>query len=177
MPFLPSLPEDATTRHIFERIPERFRPVAELGHVIMRADSYLSPGLRELMGAYVSTLNDCAYCAGGHVAAAERFGVDPGLLQALLDDVDTAGIEDKLKPLFSYIRKLTLTPYKMVQADADTVYAAGWSERDLEDAIAVACLFSFMNRLVDGYGIVADESQFSERGRMHAEMGYLGQFR
>jgi hypothetical protein len=45
---------------------------------------------------------------------------------------------------------------------------AGWDETALHSAIAVCCLFSFMNRLVDGHGIEADATLFAERGRKHA---------
>ncbi|MDT8398066.1 MAG: peroxidase-related enzyme [Pseudomonadales bacterium] len=175
MPFFSSLPEDATTRHIFQRSPQRFHAFAEFSQSLMRGDSPLSPGVRELLGAYVSALNECAYCVGGHIATAKRFGIEPDLLQALLDDIDNAHIEDRLKPLFRYVKKLSSTPHKMVQADADAVFALGWPEQALEDAIGVCCSFSFMNRLVQGYGIVADDTKFDERARQHAELGYVGQ--
>jgi len=50
----------------------------------------------------------------------------------------------------------------MTEADAAPVYAAGWDERALYDAIVVCALFNFMNRLVDGCGIVADEAKRTE---------------
>ena len=67
-----------------------------------------------------------------------------------------------------------MTPTRMTQADA--VFAAGWDEAALHSAIAVCCVFNFMNRLVDGHGIEADRASFTERGRKHVEMGYLAQY-
>jgi hypothetical protein len=69
-----------------------------------------------------------------------------------------------------------MTPTRMRQADADAVFAAGWDEAALHSAIAVCCLFNFMNRLVEAHGIEADRASFSERGRKHVEMGYLAQY-
>ena len=43
----------------------------------------------------------------------------------------------------------------MSQEDADQVYAAGWDERALHDAIEVCALFNFMNRFVEGHGLIA----------------------
>ncbi len=64
----------------------------------------------------------------------------------------------------------------MVQADADAVYAAGWSEKTLHDAIMVCCCYSFMNRLADGHGLPSDPALFKERGRRHADNGYFTQY-
>lgn len=129
-----------------------------------------------MLGAYVSSLNACQYCYGGHRAAAELFGVAPETIDGLIHDVASAPVDPKLRPIVSYVKKLTLTPTRMTQADAGAVFAAGWDEAALHSAIAVCCLFNFMNRLVEGHGIKADWATFGERGRKHVEMGYLGQF-
>lgn len=176
MTFFPSLPEDATVFHVWNAQPEIYAPMARVTEAIMRGQSPFTPGERELMASYVSGLNACQYCAGGHAAAAEAFGVDEGFLGRLLDDVDASGVDQKLAPVLAYVKKLTLTPSRMTQADADAVYAAGWDEQALHDAIAVCSLFSFMNRLVDGHGVAADASVFGERGRRHKELGYLDQY-
>ena len=142
----------------------------------MRGPSAFSPGQRELIAAYVSGVNACTYCLGGHVAAAEAFGVEIGLFEQLMDDVDSAGVDERLKPVLMFVKKLTLTPALMTQADADAVFAAGWDEKALHDAIVVCCMFNFMNRLVDGHGIRTNPDVFGERGRRHKEFGYLDQF-
>ena len=40
----------------------------------------------------------------------------------------------------------------MTQEDADAVFAAGWSEQALADAICVCAHFNMVNRLVEGLG-------------------------
>jgi uncharacterized peroxidase-related enzyme len=176
MPFFPSMPEDATTKHIFTAHPGIYSHWARVCEAILRGASPLTPAERELIGAYVSSLNACQYCYGGHRAAAELFGVPPETIEHLIRDLTSAPIEGKLRPIFAYVKKLTLTPARMTQADADAVFAAGWDETALHSAIAVCCLFSFMNRLVDGHGIEADQKAFGDRGRKHVEIGYVGQY-
>lgn len=57
------------------------------------------------------------------------------------------------------------------------MFAAGWSEAALRDAIAVCFLLSLMNRLVEGHGIRAiPERSIVERGRRHQALGYVQQF-
>jgi hypothetical protein len=62
----------------------------------------------------------------------------------------------------------------MAQADADAVFAAGWEERALHDAIAITARMSFMHRLVEGYGF---EPLSREVARKHAKkrvmLGYV----
>jgi hypothetical protein len=65
-------------------------------------------------------------------------------------------LNDKLKPVLAYVRKLTLTPTRMTADDAQAVYAAGWDEQALFDAISVCALFNFMNRIVEGSGLRAN---------------------
>jgi uncharacterized protein YciW len=54
-----------------------------------------------------------------------EWGIEDGLLDRLLDDLESAPIEQRLKPLLAFVRKLTLTPAQITQADADAVFAAG----------------------------------------------------
>jgi alkylhydroperoxidase family enzyme len=104
------------------------------------------------------------------------FGVAPEAIDGLINDLATAPIDSKLRPILAFVKKLTLTPTRMTQADADAVFAASWDEAALHSAIAVCCLFNFMNRLVDAHGIEADRASFTERGRKHVEMGYVAQY-
>ncbi len=166
MPFFPSMPKDATTKHVFTAHPEIYSHWVHVSQAILRGPSPLTPAERELIGAYVSSLNSCQYCYGGHRATAELFGVAPATIDGLVRDLATAPIDGKLRPLFAFAKKLTLTPTRITQ----------WDEAALHSAIAVCCVFNFMNRLVEGHGIAADPASFGERGRKHVEMGYVGQY-
>lgn len=176
MPFMPSMPADALVKNVYSINPQSFRHWVHVEEAIMRDASAFTAGERELMAAYVSRLNSCTYCASSHSEAAIVLGVEPHLLEALMADVDTARFDKRLKPIFKFLKKLTLTSYKMVQADADAVYAEGWDERALHDVIMVCCCFSFMNRLADGHGLPSDPALFKARAKRHAEEGYLAQY-
>jgi uncharacterized peroxidase-related enzyme len=172
--YLKSLPEDAVLLHLFKAHPDTARPLIDFHELVMRGPSPLSDGERELIAAYVSGVNSCDYCHGIHTKTAEAFGVEPGLLEAAVNDLDTAPVDDKLRPILRYVGKLTATPARMVPADAEAVYAAGWDETALYHAILVCALFNFMNRIVDGTGISADENYYSTSGNRLHEIGYAG---
>ena len=168
MPFFKSLAEEDKVPHAFAKFNTGIeRPLIDLHQVLMRSDdSPFTIGQRELLAAFVSGTNTCKYCTGAHSATAMEFGVEESLITDLIEDIDTAMIDDNMKPIFKYVKKLTLNPTKMVQADADAVFNAGWSERALYDAIIICCTWSFMNRFVDGLGLSVIPEQFAMEGKM-----------
>lgn len=173
MPYLPSLPQDATLLHVFKKFPASSKVLIEYHEVLMRGSSPLSVAERELIAAFVSRLNACQYCSGVHTATAGAFGIEEGLLERLVEDVDAAGVGQQLRPILHYVRKLTLAPSRMAQADADEVFAAGWDEQALHDAVSVCALFNFMNRLAEGTGILGTRAYFEvAAARLHGR-GYL----
>jgi len=64
-----------------------------------------------------------------------------------------------LKPILAYVKKLTVLPARINEVDAKAVYAAGWNERALYDAVQICALFNFMNRIIEGTGVTFDYSQ------------------
>jgi uncharacterized peroxidase-related enzyme len=156
MPFPPSFPPNADVRTVMAQRPDLYAHWHRVGEAIMRGPSPFTPGERELIAGYVSGVNACAYCHGAHTAVAVAFGFPEDLMLRLLDDLDGAPIADRMKPVLRFVRKLTLAPARMTAADAEAIFAAGWDEIALHDAVAVCGYFNFMNRLVLGHGIEFD---------------------
>src|SRR5262249_22647460 len=90
---------------------------------------------------------------GAHSLIAQEFGVDEFVFKTLLEDIDLAPVDGRLKPILRYVRKLTEAPSRMTKADLDAVLQAGWSEEALFHAIAVCAYFNYVNRLIDGVGM------------------------
>lgn len=174
MSFLHSASPNASLLEVFRSFPETARPLIAFHEQLMRGDSPLSVSQRELIAAFVSGLNSCTYCHGVHQATAEACGVREGLLSALLHDLDSAPIEEPLRSLLRYVRKLTLTPSRVTLSDAEAVFAAGWNERALHDAVCVCGLFNLMNRMVSGLGVEADNAYRKLAGQRLAQRGYAG---
>jgi len=171
MSYLPSLPDQATLLQVFQAYPHPARPLLEYHELVMRGPSPFTAAERELMAAYVSGLNGCGYCHGVHAATAEAFGLPAGLLAAVLADLDSAPVDDRMKPVLRYLATLTRTPSRLTGADAQAVYAAGWDERALHDAGPVCALSNCMNR-VDGCGVRAGDDYHRMSGTRLYERGY-----
>ncbi|WP_417729254.1 carboxymuconolactone decarboxylase family protein [Roseovarius sp.] len=159
MPFLPSLPDPAHLMDLYARFPHNVRPLMDYTDGLLRSEGELSVGERELIATYVSALNACTFCAGAHRAYAEVFGIDGALIDALIADLETAPVSDKLRPVLAYAAKLNTLPSKLVERDAQAVYDAGWSEAALYEAVQVCALFNMMNRIIEGTGVNFDYAQ------------------
>lgn len=153
MPQLPSLPEDAHLKDLLIRFPKNIEPLMEFVNAVLRSDGELTIGERELIGAFVSGLNACRFCYGSHVIHAQAFGIEPALIEQLINDVESSGVSEKMKPLLNYVEKLNTLPNKLVQADLDAVLEKGWTEEAIFEAIEVTGLFNMMNRIVEGGGV------------------------
>lgn len=174
MCYLRSLPDGAALLQVFQAYPRTARPLLDYHELVMRGSSPFTVAERELMAAFVSGLNACGYCHGVHTAAAAAFGVPDGLVAAAIADLDSAPVDDRMRPVLRYLATLTTSPSRLTGAEVDAVYAAGWDERALHDAVLVCALFNFMNRVVEGLGISADESYFALSGNRLHERGYAG---
>ncbi|MFI6871588.1 carboxymuconolactone decarboxylase family protein [Nocardia sp. NPDC050406] len=123
----------------------------EFTHEAMRGPSDWSVADRELMAAYVSKANECAFCVGAHTATASRAYRDDDKVRAVLTDLDSAPIDEGLRATLRMLG--TLTRENTVSAeDMRTVLAAGVTRRQIEDALAVCAAFDTTNRLADAFG-------------------------
>jgi len=163
----PSLPKPTQLRDVFSRFPKGVWPLCEYHDELLRGDSELSVADREMLAAYVSGINACDYCHGSHRIVAEAHGLDADLFEKLMYEPEQSGLDKRFVPLLAYLKKLTLTPAKMTDEDAEAVFAAGWSEEAFYDAICICAIFNCMNRIVEGTGVVSNDMiRAEQRERM-----------
>ena len=181
MPLFPSLPERPHLSDVFKAFPEQVRPLLAYHDALLRGESPLLVAERELIAAYVSGLNACSFCFDAHKLYAKAFGIDDAVIDALVADIDTAPIDEKIKPILRYVAKLKDLPPRLTDADAKAVYDAGWPERALYDAVQVAALFHFMNRIIEGTGVSfdyaanppSDDEMEARKTRNYADFGKM----
>jgi alkylhydroperoxidase family enzyme len=99
---------------------------------------------------------------------------DAALVESVLTDVDSSGLDEPHKALFRFIDKVNRAPATITQADLDTVRAAGWSDQALYFAITVCALFNFYNRWIDATGVHALSDEAHRQGaKRSAQSGYV----
>ncbi len=149
-----------------------FYGAGALTHEAMRGPSDWSIGDRELMAAYVSKVNACAFCVAAHSATSGMWYGDSERVAATLADLDTAPIEEPLRATLRMLGRLT-REHTVDADDMRAVLAAGVSRRQIEDALAVCLAFNITDRLADAFDFeVAGPDVMNAGGRYLLRRGY-----
>jgi uncharacterized peroxidase-related enzyme len=173
-----SLPENAGPANVFKQYPDIWGPFSTMSQAMMNGPSPLSQGEREIILAYAAGVAGCTFVYVAHSQVAYAWGIEEGLIDKLLENIETAQVEARLKPLLAFVRKLSLTPGEMTQNDADAVFAVGWDEHALHDVIAVTARAAFMYRLVAGFGFTPlDREVAASHAKKRVERGYVDLYR
>jgi uncharacterized peroxidase-related enzyme len=150
-------------------------PIRQLTQLLLRGESTLTEGERELIATVVSQGNQCKFCTAAHTAAANAILGEHETAEIVKHDPQNAPVSEKMKHLLEIARR--------TQADArtvspDLVAAAkkeGATEREIHDTVLIAALFCLYNKYVDGLASVTpSEPAFYERlANILKSSGYL----
>ena len=157
--------------------PETAAPLNELVNVLLRGESTLSRGEREMIAAHVSWRNDCFFCQTIHGAmAAAQLGQDEALVQKVKTNWADAKISPKLKALLNIAGKVQLGGKHVTLEDIAAARDLGATDSEIHDTVLIAAVFCMCNRYVDGLGTWApqDAGIYRERAAQIVEHGYSG---
>ena len=162
-----SLPESPDLADVFRAFPYTVPPLLVYHDFVLRHDrSPFTVGERELIAAYVSGLNRCDFCYGSHKIIASTFGIAEQVVEGLLVDPATSGVERRLLPVLEFVRVLNESPSRVTDRHRQAVLDAGWPEQAVFDAASICGLFNLMNRIVEGMGVKTSAAiQGSQRAR------------
>ena len=160
--------------------PETAGPLLQLAEALLQADNTLSRGERELIAAYVSSLNRCYFCATSHgtFAAMQLEGGAP-LVEQVNRDPEQAPISDKLRALLAIAAKVQAGGKSVTAEDVTAARDQGATDVEIHDTVLIAAAFCMYNRYVDGLATWAptDPAAYEEMGRRVVEHGYLAPVR
>jgi uncharacterized peroxidase-related enzyme len=155
--------------------PETATPMGELANLLLRTNDSLSMTDRELIGTYVSYLNDCFYCQQSHGAIAVCYlDGDTDLVEQVKRDYTQAAISDKLKALLSIAGSVQKGGKFVKDEQIAAARELGATDKDIHDTVLIAAAFCMFNRYVDGLATntPTDLSSYPLRARQIAEKGY-----
>ncbi|MBA4167109.1 MAG: carboxymuconolactone decarboxylase family protein [Chitinophagaceae bacterium] len=157
--------------------PQTSKPLNELAHYLLVDDNNtLTRGERELIGAYVSYLNDCFFCQNVHGAMAGHYmQCDIGKIENIKHDFNASDLSSKMKSLLSIAASVQkggkyVTPEQIQAANQN-----GATDKEIHDTVLIAAAFCMFNRYVDGLGTwaPADTAFYVDRAPVRAKEGYI----
>ena len=155
--------------------PETAAPINELANILLRGESTLTRGERELIATHVSWKNDCFFCQTIHGAvAAAQLGLNEELVQTVKTDWTNAQISPKLKALLNIAGKVQESGKQVNKEDIAAARAQGATDREIHDTVLIAAMFCMCNRYVDGLGTWAPQEPdiYRMRASEIVEHGY-----
>ena len=157
--------------------PDTARPLNALAEVLLRDDdNTLSRGERELIGTYVSSLNDCFFCQNIHGGLAQHYlQCDMPFIDAIKVNPEGQPISDKLKALLSIAGSVQKGGRQVTAGQIERARELGATDREIHDTVLIAAAFCMYNRYVDGLGTWApqDRQFYVDRAPMRAAEGYI----
>jgi uncharacterized peroxidase-related enzyme len=117
--------------HLFAFRADVTAHLARFTHGIMHEPSPLSSGIRELIAACTSYLNECEFCTKSHVAIAAELLGSEDLVWSALRDLEGSSLSEKEKALLRYVAKVTRNLPSVTQGDAQTLRNSGWTDADI----------------------------------------------
>lgn len=91
----------------------------------------------------------------------------------MLEDFESAPIDDRLRATLRFLRRLTLEPERVAAEDVRPLLAVGVSRAGVADVSYVCYLFSIYTRLADALGwALLDDAGYQASGRSLLKRGY-----
>jgi uncharacterized peroxidase-related enzyme len=171
----PSLPGISAA---FAYRPETAAPMRELAHVLLFESGQttsLSSRDRELIAAYVSSLNNCYFCQQSHgAAAAHHDGGSDELVGEVCSNPQRADVSPKLRALLSIASRVQANAKTVTPALVEAARAEGATDLEIHDTVLIAAAFCMYNRYVDGLATMQphDASMYTQMGEHLATKGY-----
>ena len=142
------------------------RPNTMRGHVMLyRAALHddantLPMWLQEVIGSYVSLLNECEYSYSNHWSNAKHLMGDDIMADlaevALKNRTPEEVFEGSVLVLLQYAEKLTISPAKMCPDDVSRLREVGIDDGEILEVNQIVGYFNYVNRCLNGLGVTTN---------------------
>ena len=165
IPEIRDLPEDIRTRILETQEKAGFVPnvFLALAHrpaewraffayhdaLMLKEDSGLTKGEREMIVVAVSGRNRCIYCVVAHGAILRIYEKKPLVADQVATNHLKADISPRQKAMCDFAMKITEASYTIGEDDFAALRPHGFSDEDIWDIGAIAAFFGLSNRMAN----------------------------
>jgi uncharacterized peroxidase-related enzyme len=142
----------------FATHPPLLEHMMGLAQSMLFVDGALDRCHKEMLSAFVSAQNQCAYCTDSHGFFFRVHGGTPEALAAVMAcHLESETITPPQRALLDFARKITQNSQAIAPADVETLRVAGWSDLQIAETIHLTALFACFNRVVNGFGLPSQD--------------------
>ncbi len=138
----------------FATHPPLLQHMMDLSECLIFSDGHLTRRQKEMIAAFVSTTNDCPYCADSHSFFFLVHGGDRDTLHAIQQcNMQSPAFSDAEQALLAFVDKVNRQSSEIRNEDIERLRTAGWTDNQIAEAIHVASLFATFNRVANAFGL------------------------
>lgn len=115
--------------------------------LMLKEDSGLSKGDREMIVTATSAANQCLYCVVAHGALLRIYEKKPLVADQVAVNYRKADITARQRAMLDFAMKVCLNSHAIADADFEPLHAQGLSDEDAWDIAAITAFFGLSNRL------------------------------
>lgn len=116
----------------------------------------LSRPLQAMIRMLVSRACKSPYCEAFNKSFLKQGGLSDEQIEATISNPANAPLEDKEKELLGFVLKVCEAPHSATQEDIDKLKTAGWTERDIFDAVNHGARSVAANIVFDAFKLEPD---------------------
>ncbi len=133
--------------------------------LMLREDSGLTKGEREMIVTTTSSANHCLYCVVAHGAILRIYEKKPLVADQVATNYRKADIPPRQRAMLDFAMKVCLESDKLEDADFTALHAHGFSDEDIWDIGAITAFFGLSNRMANMSGMLPNP-EFYLMGRL-----------
>ncbi len=122
--------------------------------LMLREDSGLTKGDREMIVTTTSSANHCLYCVVAHGAILRIYEKKPLVADQVATNYRKADIPPRQRAMLDFAMKVCLESDKLEDADFTALHAHGFSDEDIWDIGAITAFFGLSNRMANMSGML-----------------------
>lgn len=120
----------------------------------------LSRSAKDVIGTYVSSLNQCSFCTTAQGAFMAFHGAGQEQIDAAQAcDLPTLTDDEEVGIFLPLADKISRHSHEVTDDDIEALRSAGWSDEKILEAVSVVAFFNFLNRFADTLGIVRTDAE------------------
>ena len=136
--------------------------------LMLREDSGLSKGEREMIVTTTSAANHCLYCVVAHGAILRIYEKKPLVADQVATNYRKADISPRQRAMLDFAMKVCLHSHEIEDADFDPLHAHGFSDEDIWDIASITAFFGLSNRIAS-FSNMLPNPEFYLMGRVPKE--------
>jgi len=115
--------------------------------LMLKEDSGLTKGDREMIVTTTSAANQCLYCVVAHGAILRIYEKKPLVADQVAVNYRKADITPRQRAMLDFAMKVCLQSHEIGEADFTALHAHGFSDEDAWDIAAITAFFGLSNRM------------------------------